>query len=208
MMVDLPLLERWLTGWSLGRGLPLPTHAGGGLAVEVGWPDQLRRHVFADAGPALRACAARIEAPFIHLKAPVGADEMRRAVPAHWTLDSPRYVMARDGAMDAVALPAGYAASVDLEGGVHAVRLSDSAGQPAAAGFLILHQGTAIFDRIETFEPHRRKGLGSALMARLDALAQAAGASERLLVATDAGKALYLSLGWRVLAPYSTAVSR
>ncbi|NHZ36198.1 GNAT family N-acetyltransferase [Massilia sp. CCM 8692] len=73
-------------------------------------------------------------------------------------------------------------------------------------GRVVVHGTTAVFDRIETFAPHQRKGLGSALMAALDPLAQQAGVSERLLVATEAGRSLYLALGWRVLAPYSTAV--
>lgn len=38
MNVDLNLIERWLTGWTLARGVPLPTRHGGGLVVEVGWP--------------------------------------------------------------------------------------------------------------------------------------------------------------------------
>ncbi|UUZ53250.1 hypothetical protein LP419_30825 [Massilia sp. H-1] len=62
MGVDLDLLERWLTAWSLSRGLPLPVHEGGGLSVEVGKPDHLRlRHVFAEAGlgaPCLRRASA------------------------------------------------------------------------------------------------------------------------------------------------------
>jgi hypothetical protein len=70
---DLTLLERWLTGWSRSRGLPLPYHDGGGLTVEVGLPDQLRRHVFADAGPALQARAEAIHTPSVYLKAPVHA---------------------------------------------------------------------------------------------------------------------------------------
>src|SRR5262249_52721479 len=56
--IDLDLLERWLCGWSLSRGLPAPQRADGGLRVDVGWPEQRRRHVFADAGAALQACAA------------------------------------------------------------------------------------------------------------------------------------------------------
>lgn len=47
----------------------------------------------------------------------------------------------------------------------------------------------------------------SAVMLALDALAAADDyAAERLLVATGACRALYASLGWQVLAPYSTAV--
>ncbi|WLI89618.1 GNAT family N-acetyltransferase [Massilia sp. R2A-15] len=207
MSVDLDLLERWLAGWSLSRGLPLPARAGGGLVVEVGWPDQLRRHVFVDAGRALQECAARIHAPFIHLKAAVDADAMRRALPAHWQLDAARYVMSCPSAMERRgALPPGYRAFVGKENGVGVVRIADADGQAAASGYVVLNQGTAIFDRIETLAPHRRKGLGSALMRELDALAAEAGVVERLLVATAEGRALYERLGWQVLAPYSTAV--
>jgi hypothetical protein len=80
MNLDLDLAERWLSGWSLARGLPLPRREGGGLVVDVGWPEQLRRHVFIDAGPALRACAAEVHAPRIYLKAFVSPDDMRRAL--------------------------------------------------------------------------------------------------------------------------------
>jgi GNAT superfamily N-acetyltransferase len=65
---------------------------------------------------------------------------------------------------------------------------------------------SAVFDRIETAVAHRRRGLGRAVMGALDALARERGVGERLLVATDAGRRLYLQLGWTDLAPYSTAV--
>lgn len=206
MNVDLSLLDRWQTGWSLSRGLPLPTHDGGGLVVEVGLPEQVRRHVFVEAGRELRECAAHIHAPFIFLKAAVDPDQMRRALPPRWKIESPGYLMARPAAAAPVAPPAGYSASVDLEHGAHVIRFADATGQTAASGRVALNGASAVFDRIETLEAHRRKGLGTALMSALDALAAQAGASERLLVATEAGRALYLSLGWQVLAPYSTAV--
>lgn len=207
MHVDLSLLDRWQTGWSLSRGVPLPTHGGGGLIVEVGWPEHLRRHVFVDAGRELQECAAHIHAPFVYLKAAVDPEQLRRALPAAWKIESPGYLMARPAAMAApVAPPAGYSAGGHLEHGAHVIRFADATGQPAASGRVVLNGRTAIFDQIETLEPHRRKGLGTALMAALDALAEQAGVSERLLVATEAGRPLYLSMGWQVLAPYSTAV--
>ena len=205
--VDLNLLDRWLTGWSLARGLPLPTHYGGGLVVEVGWPEQLRRHVFVEAGRQLRKCAAQIHDPFIYLKAAVDPEQMRLALPAHWKIESPRYLMYRPTAMGgSVTPPADYVANVEVEHAAYVVRLVVPTGQTAASGRVVLHRGTAVFDRIETLEPYRRRGLATALMFALDALAEKAGVSERLLVATEAGRALYISLGWRVLAPYSTAV--
>lgn len=207
MTVDLPLLERWLAGWSLSRGLPPPRREGGGLTVDVGWPDQLRRHVFVDAGRELQACAANIHAPFVYLKAAVDPDRMRQALPGRWQIQSPGYLMARPAApATPAAPPAGYSASVDVEGRSHVVRFADASGQTAACGRVVLNGASAVFDRIETLEPHRRKGLGTALMSALDAVAQQGGAGERLLVATEAGRALYLHLGWQLLAPYSTAV--
>ena len=208
MIIDLSLLERWLTGWSLARGLPLPGHSGGGLVVEVGWPKQLRRHVFLDAGSELQACALQVTAPNTYVKALVDAEQLRLALPAHWKVEGPSYFMACSRAMaSSIPLPAGYRAEVRAEHGARVVRFADALGRPAATGRVVLNGATAVFDQIETFEPHRRKGLGSALMCALDALAEQAGISERVLVATEAGRMLYTSLGWRVLAPYASAVS-
>jgi len=205
---DLNLLERWLAGWSLARGLPLPRREGGGLVVEVGWPQQLRRHVFLAAGPALQACAARIEQGGIYLKAAVDTETLRRALPARWTIQQARYLMHRCAPMAGpAAAPAGYTMQTSMEHGAHVVRYVDANGRTAAQGGMVLNDGCAVFDRIETMEGHRRQGLASAVMFALDALAAADDqAAERLLVATEAGRALYASLGWQVLAPYSTAV--
>jgi GNAT superfamily N-acetyltransferase len=212
MDVDLSLLERWLTGWSLSRGLPPPGHRGGGLVVAVGWPAQVRRHVVVEARHALQECALQIYQPCIDRQAAIDADQLRRALPARSKIDSPGYLMFRPAAMarpltaPAGARPAGYSAAVEAERGAAVLRVADATGQAAATGRVLLNGATGIFDRIETFEPHRRKGLGSAVMCALDGLAEQAGLSERLLVATAAGRELYPSLGWRVAAPWSTAV--
>lgn len=207
MPVDLRLLERWLTGWSLARGLPLPTRAGGGLVVEVGWPSQLRRHVFVDAGPELQQCAAKINQPYVYLKAAVDPDQLRRVLPPEWTIEIPRYLMTSVATKRRLAtLPDGYIATVVSEHGAQLVCVADAGGDIAASGRVAVHCGTAVFDRIETLEAHRGKGLATAIMSVLEELAEQAAASERLLVATEAGCRLYRKLGWHVLAPYATAV--
>lgn len=68
-----------------------------------------------------------------------------------------------------------------------------------------MHADSAVFDQIVTEESHRRLGLGTVVMLTLDTLAKKANVTERLLVATAAGRSLYESLGWSVLAPWSTA---
>lgn len=206
MPVELSLLERWLRGWSATRALPAPARLDGGLVVELGWPDQLRRHVFADAGAALQACAQAVHEPFVHIKATVAPATLLAALPAGWTLELPRYLMARDKPMaPPAAVP--FKHVLMREHGAQVLHYLAKSGLIAASGRIVIESGSAVFDRIETRPEFQRRGLGSAVMARLDALAVTAGASERLLVATEAGRALYLRLGWHVLAPYSTAIS-
>lgn len=207
MNLDFALIERWLTGRSLARGLPLPVHDGGGLRVEVGSPVELRRHVFLDAGTALQVCAARINAPRIFVKAAVEPGVMRDALPPHWEIDDPGYLMYCPAAMVGNAeLPSGYRITLEAEHGGQVVRVLHASGELAAAGRVSMHAGCAVFDQIVTEEGHRRLGLGTVAMLTLDAVASRAGVTERLLVATEAGRTLYERLGWHVLAPWSTAV--
>ena len=187
--------------------MPLPHSLDGGLVVEVGKPEQLRRHVFLDAGQALQACADRIRDPFIFLKAAVEPQVLRQALPARWHIESPGYLMLGPAqALNNVAMPQGYQASFENQHGAHVVKVIHDSGDLAASGRIVLHGQTAIFDQIETAETHRRRGLGSVVMQSLDSIAKQAGINERLLVATEDGRALYTRLGWSVISPWSTAV--
>lgn len=207
MNLNLALIERWLTGRSLARGLSLPFHHAGGLCVEVGTAAELRRHVFIDAGPALQACAAQIHAPHVFLKAAVAPEVMRGALPKHWKTEDAAYLMFGPAAAPAkAALAPDYSVAVEAEHGGYIARVIDASGELAASGRVAVHAGSAVFDQIITEEAHRRRGLGSVVMQNLNRGADKAGATERLLVATEAGRALYERLGWTVLAPWSTAV--
>jgi GNAT superfamily N-acetyltransferase len=202
-----PLIEAWVTGWSLARGLPLPFRQAGGLCVETGTAWELRRHVFLDAGPALQACAAQIQAPLVFLKAAVAPDVMRASLPNRWKIDGAACLMQGPAATPGNApLPPNYHVSLTAEHGGYLVRVIHSSGQSAASGRVAVHAGCAVFDQIITEEAHRRLGLGTVVMLNLDDVARRAGATRRLLVATEAGRALYERLGWTVLAPWSTAV--
>jgi GNAT superfamily N-acetyltransferase len=90
-----------------------------------------------------------------------------------------------------------------MVGAATCARILFEDGAVAASGYAIEHGGVFIFDTIVTAAPHRRKGLGKALMAALGATQQSATA-RRVLVATEDGRALYLALGWTVLSPYAT----
>jgi GNAT superfamily N-acetyltransferase len=205
-MIDLPLLERWLTGWSLSRGFPLPVREQGGLSVEVGMPSQLRRYVFLDAGPALQACAEQIHAPYVYLKAAVDPEVLRAALPARWVVEEPGYVMQAPAPMTSnMQPPPNYVVERAEEYGAKLVRVLHASGELAASGRVTIHDGCAVFDQIVTSESHRRRGLGTVVMQNLNDLAAQTKVSERLLVATEAGRSLYESLGWRLLSPWSTA---
>lgn len=205
--IDSPLLERWLTGWSMSRGVPLPVREKSGWRVEVGMPLHLRRHVFLDAGPALQACAGQIHAPHIYLKVAVDPAVLRAALPARWTVEAPGYLMQGFASTSRPkALPSGYSVETSPDKGATLVRVLHASGELAASGRIAMHQACAVFDQIVTSESHRRRGLGTVVMQSLDAIAAQANVAERLLAATEDGRGLYLSLGWRLLSPWSTAV--
>lgn len=203
---DLSLLERWLLGWSLSRGYALPVRSDEELSVEVGEPEQLRRHVFAKLGPALSARAEQIHERHVFLKVAVSTDALRAALPARWTINRPGYLMHGPAEfLNKPSLPGGYSVVHDTIHAAQRVTLLDEAGVVAARGRIVFQDYTAVFDTIETHEAHRRKGLASYVMHALNQMANARAIHERLLVATPEGQMLYQSLGWQLLAPYSTA---
>ncbi|MYM37999.1 GNAT family N-acetyltransferase [Duganella qianjiadongensis] len=207
MSLNLALIDRWLTGRSLARGLSLPLRHAGGLCVEVGDATELRRHIFLNAGAALQACAAQTHVPLVLLKAAVSPEQMRAALPGHWNIDNGAFLMYGPESVTAkLALPPDYRISLDAEYGGYIARVIHVSEGLAASGRIALHGRCAVFDQVVTEQTHRRLGLGRAVMLTLEAIAEKAGVTERLLVATQAGRPLYEHLGWRVLAPWSTAM--
>ena len=202
------LMATWIQGWATSRGLAPPVAQAEGWRVEVGAPDQVRRHVFPAASATLRELGGAIEQPWVWLKACIRPDEMRAFLAPRWTVRSePSYFMVFEGPPPvASALPAGYALDVLPEDGVPCARIHAADGTLAASGHLAMVGDSAIVDRIHTDEAHRRRGLGAAIMCALHATARDHGAVRGLLVATAAGHALYRTLGWAVQAPYSSAV--
>ncbi|WP_219731577.1 GNAT family N-acetyltransferase [Frigoribacterium sp. NBH87] len=70
-------------------------------------------------------------------------------------------------------------------------------GDDAATGRAALTPaGTAVLDRVETDDEHRRRGLGGAVVHALVAESRRRGATRGLLVASVDGALLYRSLGW------------
>ena len=201
----------WIRGWALARHVPPPVPHADGFRIEVGLPTQAARYVFRHPSPALRELGATITQPWIYLKACATSAQLRALLPAHWRIEDEHWMMACDARPfpgDDV-LPHGYALQVDDDGERSAlaqVRIVDAHGALAASGHLALDARFAIYDRIVTEPAHQRRGLGRAVMRALQALAHAHGRHAGALVATQPGRALYESLGWRLHAPWASAV--
>jgi GNAT superfamily N-acetyltransferase len=202
--VEPKLLWAWLSARSLVRGLPQPVPDCGAMRVDTGSPCEIRRFVFSGPEPGIRKLAESITAPGIFIKACGSGEQLRALVPAGWQLQPSGYLMIQDGGQDKVpALNGGYRLEIAIEGAIRHARIFADDGSVAASGYAVEHGGVFVFDRIATAAAHRRRGLGKALMTALGATQQS-NAARRVLVATEDGRALYSTLGWTVLSPYST----
>lgn len=177
----------------------------GGWRVDTGGEEERRRYVFAHAGEGFDALARSIDEPRVFVKLCADAATMRALLPPRWAVQPSHCMMVRDGPSPAAEVPPGYRATSRTEGGVTVVEIVDATGGRAASGQAAELDGVFVYNQIATAEAHRRRGLGRALMAAL-AQARRDPAAREVLTATDLGRALYLSIGWRVYAPYTTAV--
>ncbi|QJD92805.1 GNAT family N-acetyltransferase [Duganella dendranthematis] len=202
--VDPQLLASWLAARSIARGLPAPVPDRGGLRVDTGQPDELRRYVFASAHPGITELAREIHQPGVLIKMCGRPSLLQAHVTPRWELHPDAYLMTKDAGRNPVpSLPSGFWMQVSTEGSITTARIFAEDDTLAASGYAVEHEGVFAFDRIATEAQHQRQGLGAALMAALGT-AQQSQAAQRVLVATEQGRALYATLGWRVLSPYST----
>lgn len=204
MTVDPALLLAWLTARSVARGLPAPVAEHGGFRVDTNSAEEIVRWVFPRMTEGLVVLGRSIDTPRRLLKLCGEPAELRAALPARWRLEPPTHFMIAGDWPAPRPLPPGYAVETDRDGAAVAVRIIGPDGDPAASGHAAQAGGAFAYDRIATAPAHRRKGLGAAVMAALRQAREDPHAPE-LLVATEDGRGLYASLGWRNLSPYATA---
>ncbi|MBA2919486.1 N-acetyltransferase [Sphingomonas sp. MAH-20] len=201
---DPALVAAWLAARSISRGLPLPVPDHGGLRVETRSDTESRRHVFARPAPGLADLGRAIDDPLAVLKLCAPPELMAHLLPSRWSVERTGSLMTCDSLMPLRPVPAGYRLDLRPDSGAVRGLIRAADNMVAASGHAVERDGVFAFDRIVTEGPHRRRGLGAALMVGL-AGARADPASRFVLVATAEGRALYESLGWQVLTPYSTA---
>src|SRR3546814_148583 len=125
---DPEIVAIWIKGWTTARETapPVPDH--GGFRVDVGWPQQKARYVFAALSPAIGELARAINEPWIFLKACAPPDAMQAMLPSQWIIQRPGHMMTCAGTMAGdSALPGGYVFDV-TKGAISGVRAFDPAG--------------------------------------------------------------------------------
>ncbi len=202
------IVEQWLKAWSLSRKLPLPIRHHSGFKVEVGEEKQKIRYVFSEINNDFIELSNQIDEPWIYLKVCASPDEVIKVVSEKWILQPPGYMMFCFGPMkNAVTnLCQGYRIESEEYNSTTVVRITTESEEQASIGRIVLIDDLAVYDRILTEENHRKKGLASFLMQELEKIALSKGISRNFLVATELGKILYQSMGWKLYSNYTSIV--
>ena len=202
------ILKKWLTAWSLSRKLPLPERYKSGFKVEVGYPNQKRRFVFAELNNDFLELSKSIDEPGIFLKVCSSPDELKNQIHPKWIIQPQGYMMSCFHQMDFrdCTLSNNYKLEFEHYNATYLVRIVTKQGELASTGHVVLVDDVAIYDRISTEPNHKRIGLASVLMKELEKIALANDVHHNFLVATEAGKAFYESLGWEMYSLYTSVV--
>ncbi|MFC4337781.1 GNAT family N-acetyltransferase [Salininema proteolyticum] len=204
---DIPnLVMEWGRGWSRSRRTERPTPVEGGFRIHVGDRGHRDRHIFHTYTlDSLRSWAERLDGPGQWIKVAGSQEEVREALPDHWRIDADGHYMTTRLVKSGHSLSPEYRMEVEESDHRLVAKVYDSADEEAASANLGLTGESAIFDRVSTSPAHRRRGLGTAVMAELADRALALGVSRGILGATNDGRALYERLGWVAVAELSGA---
>ncbi|GAA2689356.1 MULTISPECIES: GNAT family N-acetyltransferase [Actinosynnema] len=201
------LIRRWERGWSACRGWTRQPEERGALRVLLGLPGRRRELIALRLSPELAAEVAEADEPtWLTVPTEHPAEAARTLVEAGLHVRPTREHLMTRPLPDhpAPLLPPGYHPVVTVTAvtaaAVLRVELRHADTSVAASGQAALVDGDTVFDRVETAPQHRRKGLGSAVMALLSAEAVRRGATRGVLMATPDGHALYTALGWSTAA--------
>ncbi|MGW4404943.1 GNAT family N-acetyltransferase [Nonomuraea sp. NPDC004702] len=201
-------VRAWVDGWVISRNAPRPVPEPWGLRVDVGLPGHVARHVVpTPTAEILDHLTGTLTVPGTWLKLCAPAEAVAPSLPPQWSVQEQEYMMTTASlARTTPKAPAGYTLAITTRAGVTVARLLTAAGEVAARGQFAVADRAAVIDQVETAAEHRRRGLGTVVMAALAAAAVSRGARTGILVATEAGQALYETLGWTLHTPMTAAV--
>ncbi|MEU1308704.1 GNAT family N-acetyltransferase [Streptomyces cinnamoneus] len=206
------LIGTWVMGWAASRQALSPVDKPWGFYIDVsGNPVEAGRHVLPEVEESLvRSAAASVTVPRTWMKMPAEPEEIEPWLPEGWVMawEETAHLMAVDLVATSPVAPEGYTVTVEAVGAVVHIRVLDTAGEQAARGQMAVTGEAAVVDQVVTEAAHRRRGLGDFVMRTLADLALERGATLGVLGATDAGRALYETLGWKKHAPLAACVYR
>ncbi|GAB2961747.1 hypothetical protein GCM10027280_58280 [Micromonospora polyrhachis] len=207
------LIVRWQRGWGAARALPAAEDVGGALRVRCMQPGRDIEYVALDAGedPASLTTLAELVAGedavtwlTVPTTDPAKASSALTAAGLIVLKHSELLMTAdlRGHPQNMLVAPYRLLTQIESNGGDSAVtvRARHESGEIGARGTMGLAGTDAVADRIETIPAHRRKGLASAVMGALARSAIEEGAEQGILIASEDGQRLYLTLGWQPVA--------
>lgn len=200
-------IQKWLTAWALSRELPLPTRFKSGYMVDVGYQKQKARYVFAELNDDFIQLSETINENWVFLKVCASTEEVKNKISRKWIVQPHGYLMSCVSPMNIqVTLPDSYEMEFDTYNSTTLIKVITKKGELACSGRIVIVEDLAVYDRISTEENHKRNGLATFLIKELERIAISKNVHKNLLVATEQGKLLYQSLGWKVCSLYTSVV--
>ncbi|QIY89751.1 GNAT family N-acetyltransferase [Chryseobacterium gallinarum] len=202
------IVERWLTGWCISREVFFPVQYQSGFYVFVGDERQKERYVFPELNDDFFELARSIEEPWVYLKVCTSSDQFIGNIPERWQLQPQGYMMTcfHPMSFQEISLATGYRLEFSRYNSTFVIKILAENGEQASIGRVSLVNDFAVYDRIVTEKHHQRKGLATFLLKELEKIAVSKGFLNNILVATEEGKLLYETLGWKVYSLYTSIV--
>jgi GNAT superfamily N-acetyltransferase len=198
--------QAWTYGWAICRHTDAPIPCAGYFRIFVGKPEQVTRYVLPHLDhELLRRLVCTEAAPGTWLKVCASVESVSPLLSSRWHIHDPEFLMSTNRAGRCGSALEGYRLHTEQVGALMLAKLIADTGELAASGQAAIDGGFATFDQIVTAEAHRRKGLGRCIMAALSNCALKLKATRGVLVATEAGAALYQALGWTLVTPVTAA---
>ena len=196
----------WAYGWAISRRAQTPVEHSGYFQVIVGKPEQMTRYVLPHFDQELIQRLVSIESgPGTWLKICAPSDIVSPLLSNNWDIHEPEFLMSTRLAGSHAPATRGYRIHTESAGALAFAKIVTETGELAASGQVAIDDSFASFDQIVTVETHRRRGLGRHLMTALTSMSLDLGAKQGVLVATEAGAALYKALGWSMVSPVTAA---
>jgi hypothetical protein len=123
MAISSALLESWVAGRSLARGLPQPVPDRGGLRVDTNSAEEACRWIFPRIVPGLVDLADEVSRPGYLLKVCSSPDDLRAALPVRWQVENTGYFMTATGPWESSVVPAAYRLEVEQVAAVTRVQI-------------------------------------------------------------------------------------